>query len=161
MEMWYSMRHVNLYFRYVSGNSEISGTARGHTAWEWILCVFCCLSRKVTSHRSVNNAEWFHEIRKYAGAEVQSASLERRSEALHSTPHCPSYIFFWGGELAKMKRAQNVCFWRQHWYKHTHTHTHTHTLSTSWWQRSAQKIFYQNKPVTTEFSELPRRILCL
>jgi hypothetical protein len=31
-------------------------------------------------------------MRKSAGAEVESASLERRSEALHATLHCPSYV---------------------------------------------------------------------
>ena len=49
-------RHVNLYFRYVSGNLE-KVLKRQDAILHANESYVCCLSRKVTSHRSVNNAE--------------------------------------------------------------------------------------------------------
>jgi hypothetical protein len=90
MEMWCGVcDSVNSHFRSVSGRLESSETALRHTAWESYASV---AYRGRWRHTGVNTAERFHEMRKSAGAKVHSASLERRSEALHATPHGPSYV---------------------------------------------------------------------
>jgi len=132
--MYGNVRHVNLYFRNVSGNLESSETARRHTAWESYVSVAYHGRWRQTELSTLPN-----DFTKYVNCRCGSTQRFFRAEVGSAAcyPVLPIIFFFW-------RISQNEKGTTSMLLSTTMIQTHTQ----SFYKLLAKKrknIFHQNK----------------